>query len=158
MKTSKLVLIAVALVALGLVGFALYLQHIKQMQPCPLCIIQRYAFIGVALICIVAAFLPATAARIGAGLGTLAALAGAGVAGHHVWILAHPGTSCGIDPLETALNKYPTAELMPYLFKADGLCSDALDPVLGLQIPHWSLLWFAVLAVILLWVAFKRRA
>src|SRR4051794_22258340 len=50
MKTSKLVLIAVALAALGLVGFALYLQHVKQMQPCPLCIIQRYAFIGVALI------------------------------------------------------------------------------------------------------------
>jgi len=158
MKTSKLVLIAVALVSLSLVGFALYLQHVKQMQPCPLCIIQRYAFIGVALICLVAAFLPATAARIGAGLAALGTLYGGYTAIEHVWIIAHPGASCGIDPLETALNKIPTAELMPWLFKADGLCSDAVDPVLGLQIPQWSLLWFALFAVILLWVAFKRRA
>jgi disulfide bond formation protein DsbB len=157
MKTSKLVLIAVALAALGLVGFALYLQHVKQMQPCPLCIIQRYAFIGVALLCLIAAFMPAAAMRIGAGLAAIAALSGAGVAIRHVWVLANPGVSCGIDPLETSLNKIPTAELMPFLFKADGLCSDALDPVLGLQIPHWALVWFAAFAVILLWTAFRRR-
>ncbi len=157
MKASKLVLIAVALAALGLIGFALYLQHVKQLQPCPLCIIQRYVFFAVALICIVAAFLPAAAARIGAGLGALAALGGAGVAGWHVWIIAHPGVSCGIDPLETSLNKIFTAELMPYLFKADGFCTDAVEPVLGLQIPLWSLLWFAVFAVVLLCVAVRRR-
>jgi disulfide bond formation protein DsbB len=158
MKTSKLVLIAIALTALALIGFALYLQHVKQMQPCPLCIIQRYAFAAVALICLAAAFLPAAAARIGAGLGAIAALAGAGVAIRHVWIIAHPGVSCGIDPMETSLNKIPTAELMPFLFKADGLCTDAVDPVLGLQIPQWALVWFVVFAVILAWTALKRRA
>ena len=147
MKTNKLNLLLVASASVALLGFALYLQHVKQMQPCPLCIIQRYAFVGVALICVVAAFLPAAAARIGAGLGALGALAGAGVAIWHVWIIAHPGVSCGIDPMETSLNKIPTAELMPFLFKADGLCTDAIDPILGLSIPQWSLAWFS----------FKRR-
>ena len=93
-----------------------------------------------------AAFLPAAAARIGAGLGALGALAGAGVAIWHVWIIAHPGVSCGIDPMETSLNKIPTAE-----------CTDAIDPILGLSIPQWSLAWFSVFAIILLWTAFKRR-
>jgi disulfide bond formation protein DsbB len=157
MKNLKLGLLIVAAVSVGLVGFALYLQHVKQMQPCPLCILQRYAFLAAALICLIAAFLPATAARIGSGLAAVAALVGAGIAVHHVWIIAHPGVSCGIDPLETSLNKIPTATLMPYLFKADGLCSDALDPILGLQIPQWSLLWFTVLAVFLIWSALKRR-
>src|SRR5690349_18002911 len=124
MKRYRPILILTALAAFGLIGFALYLQHVKQMLPCPLCIIQRYAFIGVGLICLVAAFLPAAAARAGAALGALAALAGAGVAGPHLWIIAHPGTSCGIDPLETSLNKIPTATLLPSLFKADRLCSD----------------------------------
>jgi disulfide bond formation protein DsbB len=157
MKTSKPVLIIVALASLALLGFALYLQHVKHMQPCPLCIIQRYGFVAVALICLISAFLPAAAARVGASLGAIAAMAGAGVAIRHVWIIAHPGVSCGIDPLETSLNTIPTASLMPFLFKADGLCTDAYAPILGLSIPQWALAWFSVFAVVLFWTAFKRR-
>jgi disulfide bond formation protein DsbB len=158
MRRYRIILFLTALIAIGLVGFALYLQHVKGMMPCPLCIIQRYAFVGVGLICLVAAFLPTTAARAGALLGAVVALAGAGVAVRHLWILAHPGVSCGIDPLETSLNKIPTAEWMPYLFQADGLCSDRLDPVLGLQIPQWSLIWLVALAIALLWTAWRARA
>jgi hypothetical protein len=38
----------------------------------------------------------------GTGLGLLAALGGLGTAGKHLYVLAHPGLSCGIDPMETA--------------------------------------------------------
>ncbi|MDB5841340.1 MAG: putative Disulfide bond formation protein DsbB [Herminiimonas sp.] len=158
MNSSKPVLLAVAIASLALLGVALYLQHGMNMQPCPLCVIQRYAFAAVALICLIFAFLPRTASKAGAGLATLAALAGAGVAGYHLWIKANPTISCGIDPLETSLNTIPTARLMPFLFKADGLCTTDYAPILGLSIPQWSMVWFVLFIIVLVRVAFRRSA
>ncbi len=157
MKSSKLVLLAVAIASLVLLGVALYMQHVLKMLPCPWCVIQRYVFAAIALICLVFAALPADKAKTGAGLGFIAALSGAGVATWHVWIQAHPTVSCGIDPLETSLNTIPTAKLMPFLFYADGLCTTEYPPLLGLSIPQWALIWFAAFALVLGLVAFKRN-
>ena len=156
MKTSKPVLLAVGVIALALVGFALYLQHVEDQQPCPLCVIQRYVFIAIALACFIFAALPRGATRFGASLGALTALGGAGVAGWHIWVKAHPAISCGIDPLETSLNKLPTAELLPYVFKADGFCSTEYPPILGLSTPQWAAIWFVALALVLIWAALRR--
>jgi disulfide bond formation protein DsbB len=155
MNTSKSQLLTVAFVSLALLGVALYLQHGMAMAPCPLCVLQRYAFAALALICLVSAFLP-RAARVGAGFGLVAALAGACVAGWHLYIKANPTVSCGIDPLETSLNTIPTARLLPYLFQADGLCTTEYAPILGLSIPQWSLIWFAILALVLARVLRRR--
>src|SRR5690349_1640444 len=88
------------LVCAGLMGYALYAQHVLLLEPCPLCIFQRVAVIAVGVV-----FLLATLhnpGRIGARVyGTLigvAALAGIGVAGKHIWIQAQPPgsvPSCG---------------------------------------------------------------
>lgn len=155
MNTFKPVLLAIAVACLSLLGVALYLQHGLDMKPCPLCVMQRYAFAAIALICLLCATLPRPAARAGAGLGLLAALAGAGIAGWHLWVKAHPEVSCGVDPLETALNQIPSAELLPFLFKANGFCSADYAPILGLSIPMWALLWFALFAIVLGRMAFK---
>ncbi len=157
MKKSKPVLLAVAFVSLALLAVALYLQHVEKMQPCPLCVIQRYAFAAVAVICLIAAFLKETTARIGAALAALASLAGAGVAGWHIYIKANPTVSCGIDPLETSLNTIPTAKLLPFLFEADGLCATAYAPIMGLSLPQWALVWFVVIAIFLLRTAFQKK-
>jgi len=158
MKTSKPVLLAVALVSFALLGVALYLQHVENMLPCPLCIIQRYAFAAIGMICLAFAILPRGATKTGAYLGVLAALGGAGVAGWHLWVKAHPTVSCGIDPLETSLNKVPTAQLMPFLFKADGLCTTEYEPIFGLSIPQWSLTWFAIIGIVLIWAALRQQS
>ena len=153
------VLLAVALVSMILLAVALYLQHVMNMLPCPLCVIQRYAFAAVAIICLVAAGRRSLGAqRTGTGLAAFAALAGLGVAGYHLWIKANPTISCGIDPLETSLNTIPTARLLPFLFQADGLCTTEYAPILGLSIPQWSFIWFAIFAIALGWTAWRRVA
>lgn len=157
MKNSKPLLVAIGVAALALVGFALYLQHGKGMQPCPLCVIQRYIYLGIALICFIAAALPNSMTRAGTGLAALTSLSGVGVAGWHLWIKAHPSVSCGIDPLETSLNKIPTAELLPFLFKADGLCTTDYAPILGLQVPSWSFIWFGIFSIVLIAAARRRN-
>ena len=157
MNKSKPVLLAVTFISLALLGAALYLQHVENMRPCPLCVIQRYAFAAIALISFITAFLPRGASKPGAILAALSSLAGAGVACWHIYIQAHPTVSCGIDPMETALNKIVTAKLMPFLFQADGLCTTEYAPIFGLSLPQWALVWFIILAIVLLYTAFRRR-
>lgn len=158
MYRTRPVLLAAAVISLALLAVALYLQHGLNMLPCPLCVLQRYAFAAVAIVCLVAAALSPNGQRAGAGIGTLAALAGLAVAGWHLWIKAHPNVSCGIDPLETSLNTIPTARLLPFLFQADGLCTTEYAPIIGLSIPQWSLIWFAILAIVLGRAALRRNA
>jgi protein dithiol:quinone oxidoreductase len=155
MIKSRSLLTAIAMICLGLVAVALYLQHVQNLLPCPLCVIQRYMFLAIALCCLVGAF--GDKPKLGAGLGLLGAIGGLGFVGKHLWVLAHPGFSCGIDPMETALNKIPTAVYLPWLFRADGLCEDARDTLLGLSIPQWSALWFVLLAGALVYLLVRRR-
>jgi disulfide bond formation protein DsbB len=155
MIKSRSLLLAIASTCLAFIGAGLYLQHVNGLLPCPLCVIQRYLFLAVALCCFVGAI--GDRPRIGAGLGLLGALGGLGVAGKHLWVLAHPGLSCGIDPMETILNKIPTATMMPWLFQADGLCEDARDTLFGLSIPMWAALSFGALAVATAYLMLRRR-
>src|SRR3569832_2493515 len=97
MKSTRLALFAVAFACLALLGVALYLQHVQNMLPCPLCIIQRYAFAAVGLIYQIFALLPGNAIRLGAALGALAALAGAGAAGGRRGGGARPAGAGGGD-------------------------------------------------------------
>ena len=149
MKNQKSVLLAIAFSCFALLGVGLYLQIVERMMPCPLCIIQRYEFAAVGLFCLFGALVPNGPAKVLSALAALAALAGVGTAGWHLWVQANPSVSCGIDPLETALNTIPTATLLPTLFKADGLCATPYAPILGLSIPQWSLLWFAFFVMVL---------
>jgi disulfide bond formation protein DsbB len=154
MPSSRNALLLIAAVSLLLVGAALYLQHARDMLPCPLCVIQRYLFLGVAVFSLIGAF--ANKIKAFAALALLCALGGLGTVAKHLYVLAHPGFSCGIDPMETMLNKIPTATLLPWLFRADGLCEAAQDTVLGLNVPQWSAVWFVILAAGLLWVLARR--
>jgi disulfide bond formation protein DsbB len=158
MKLIKPALLSIALIAIALLGVGLYLQFVREMSPCPLCILQRYAFVAVAIFCLIGLVLPAAITRIAASLAALSAIIGAVIAGWHLWVKAHPAVSCGIDPLETSLNKIFTAKLMPFLFQADGFCTTEYDPILGLSIPQWSLIWFALFAVVLASIIMRRPA
>jgi disulfide bond formation protein DsbB len=154
MPNTRNVLYAIAAACLALVAAALYLQHAQNMLPCPLCVIQRYLYLAIAVCCLVGA--AGGRPKVGAGLGLLGALGGLGVVGKHLYVLAHPGFSCGIDPMETVLNKIPTATALPWLFRADGLCEDARDTLFGLSVPTWSAVWFAILTASLVWVLARR--
>ncbi|UUZ51430.1 disulfide bond formation protein B [Massilia sp. B-10] len=143
MPSNRQILIAIALTCFALVGGALYFQHVKDMLPCPLCVIQRYAFLFTGLFALIAAFTqkrtPWTA------LSLVAALGGLGTVAKHLYVLAHPGFTCGIDPYENFLNNLPTAKVMPWLFESNGLCESAGDLIVGLSLPQWSALSFALL-------------
>lgn len=156
MLTPRRLLFAIACFSFAVVGIALYLQHYKDMLPCPWCVIQRYMFIFVGLCCLIGAVI--NKPRGAAMLALLPALGGLAAVGKHLWILSHPGMSCGIDPVATFANKMPTASVLPWLFQADGLCEDARDLLFGLSIPQWSAVSFVALSAALVFVLARRRA
>ena len=155
MPNNRTLLIALALTCFALIGGALYFQHVKNMAPCPMCVIQRYAFLLVGLFALVGALVKRPTAWVSMAL--VSALVGAGFVARHLYVLANPGFSCGIDPMETFLNKVPTATLMPWLFKADGLCSDAGDLIVGLSLPQWSGVGFVAMTAGLAYMLLRRR-
>lgn len=157
MRSHKLVLLAIALACAGLLAGALYLQLAKDMLPCPLCVIQRYLFIAIGLLCLLAAFAPHTLQRSLTALAVLPALGGLGVALHHVEILSTPQMSCGIDPLETGLNKIFLVDWWPAMFRADGLCDAPYPPTLGLSLPAWTAIWYGGFAVVLIVLFFTAK-
>ena len=156
MPTNRQLLITMALACFALIGGALYFQHVKMMAPCPLCVFQRYAFICAGIFALLAAF--SKKQKPGIILALLSALGGAYAVADHLYVLAHPGFSCGIDPKTTFLNSLPTATAIPGLFQADGMCEAAGELIAGLSIPQWSAVGFGLLIAGLVFTLVRRRA
>jgi len=141
---------AVALACAALIGAAMYLQFHEQLEPCPLCILQRYAFVLVGILALLAALLPTFLARIVASLGVVAALAGAGVSAWHVWLQQHPPkvSACG-PSLEYLVSNLPLGRALPRIFQGYADCTNIDWTFLGLSIPAWSLIWLLMLGIVL---------
>lgn len=147
----------VILGAIAALGVALFMQHGQGLQPCTLCIIQRYAFIWVGLCALLAMMMPFRLGRLLASIaGMLGALGGIAAAIRNLWVMAHPEILCGRDPVEIFLNGLPPARWLPEVFVASGLCSSPIPPLFGLALPAWSLIGLLSLAVLLL-LALRQR-
>ena len=136
---------------------ALYMQHAQGLQPCTMCIIQRYAFAWIGLCALVALVFPLRVVRtLASAAGILGAVGGVVAAARNLWVMSRPDILCGRDPVELFLNGLPTAQWFPKVFIASGLCSDPIPPLFGLALPAWSLIGLVVLAA-LLGFAIRRR-
>lgn len=152
MKTRHFLTVILVLCT-GFLLFALYLQIFWKMLPCPLCVLQRYAFAVIGICCAVG--LATGKIRISAITAFLSSLAGMGFAIYQLWVIAHPAIQCGRDTLEEIINNLWTAKWLPSLFYSESLCSDVPEAVLGLTPPQWSLVWFFIFALV--FVRIMRR-
>ena len=132
------------LVCAGLIGFALYAQHGLLLEPCPLCVLQRFAVIGVGIVFLVAAIHnPASSFRFAyAGLLALVAALGLTVAGRHVWLQNMPADqvpACG-PGLDYLWETFPLADVIDMVFRGSGECATVDWTLLGLSMPAWVLI------------------
>ncbi len=138
--------LSVAIVVLSMSG-ALYFQYVLELEPCPLCVLQRVAIIGVGIVAALGLLAaPPRGQLIAAVLAMVVALAGTAVAGWHSWILAFPpeALSCG-RPFQWFHDDFPLAVWLPKLFAGEGDCLAVDWTFFGLAIPHLSLIAFALL-------------
>ena len=147
-------------VCAGLMGFALYAQHVLLLQPCPLCVLQRVAVISLGLVFLVAAL------HNTAGLGRiiyavllgLVVAGGAIVAGRHAWLQQLPPDqvpACG-PGLDYMLETFSLGETMNMVFSGSGECAEIVWQFLGLSMPAWVLLWLFGLGAAGVWNNVRR--
>ncbi|HSD61995.1 MAG TPA: disulfide bond formation protein B [Burkholderiales bacterium] len=158
----RVLFIAIAVSCFALMGFgAFWLQGKLGLLPCPLCVVQRIAFLGAGLTALAAAALGLTkrwAVRFWAAATGSFALAGLVVALRHVWLTYFPQSiECGISPEEQFLNALALARWWPGMFEANGDCAAVKWKFLALSIPEWSAMWFAGLLLVCLFLALRRR-
>jgi disulfide bond formation protein DsbB len=141
-------LVAVACVAL--LAFGLYLQHVVGLEPCPMCIVQRYAMVLIALVAAVSAALKSRGAHLaGAGLMVLLAGFGAFVAARQSWLQWYPPetASCGRD-FYGMIETFPLRRAIPMIFRGSGDCTAVDWTFLGGSIANWSFVWFVFFVLV----------
>jgi protein dithiol:quinone oxidoreductase len=147
---------------LAMLAFGLYLQHSQGLEPCPMCIVQRYALFSVAII---AALMGASKSVRGRFWGSfvllLAAGFGAFVAARQSWLQWYPPevATCGRD-FYGMIENFPLQRAIPMIFKGSGDCSAIDWTFLGGSIANWAFLVFAatvLLALLMLGRGWRRR-
>jgi disulfide bond formation protein DsbB len=152
--------VAAAIIA-AFLAFAYYAQFQLGLEPCPLCILQRVAFIALFFVCLLAAIhAPAGggAKKVYGALALLAAGTGAGIAGRHVWLQHLPPDQvpdCG-PGLDYMLEAFPLSKTLTMLFTGSGECAKVDWTFAGLSMPEWTLVWFAVFVLGALYYGFRR--
>ena len=151
---------AIALLCAALIGGALYLQHVQNLEPCPLCIVQRYAFILAGATALVAVLHNphGVGQRIYGSLVAVFAAAGAAVAIRHVWLIHHPEQAMGCGPgFDYMVEHFPLSKSLPMIFRGTADCAAETWRLLGLTLPAWALVWFALIVFAGIFVAARNR-
>ncbi|MDZ4350503.1 MAG: disulfide bond formation protein B [Xanthomonadaceae bacterium] len=147
----------------ALVGYALYAQHVLGLEPCPLCVFQRVAFMALAVAFALGALHNPVSRIARAVYGVLVALAGGagiGIAARHVWLQSLPADevpACG-PGLDYLMEAFPLQDMLARVFRGSGECAEIDWTFLGLSMPAWNLIVYSLFVVGGLWAAFRRRS
>ncbi|MGI9259088.1 MAG: disulfide bond formation protein B [Gammaproteobacteria bacterium] len=147
-------------IVVALMSYALFSQHVLGLEACPLCIFQRIAIMSVGAVFLVAGLHSptGTGARVYAAVGTVAAVVGASISGWHVRLQNLPPDevpSCG-PGLDYMLDAFPLMEALEMVFTGSGECAEVNWSFLGLSMPAWVLVWFVLLAALVVVANWNR--
>lgn len=160
--SPRLSFVLIAASCAALLAYALYVQHAQFLDPCPLCILQRVAFIWIGLAALALAIHnPGKVGRwIYLVLLLMGGITGGAIAGRHIWLQNLPPDQvpeCGMG-LNYMLETMPFAEALGQVFRGSGECALIDWTFAGLSMPWWTLIWYIALSVIALLVVTNWRA
>ena len=146
----------------GLLAIAyFYFQQTLGLAPCPLCMFQRAALVGVAFFCLLGIiFRPK---KIGSKLlvlgATVSTLIGLSIAGRQVWLQHLPADKvpeCGPD-LSFMLEMDPVFDVIQQVLSGSGECAEVQWTLLGFSMPEWMVFVFVVMLLICLRLLFRKE-
>lgn len=141
----------VALACAGMLAFAVYVQHVDFLDPCPLCVFQRIAYLWIGAVAL-AAFIhnPDGGGRwVYGGLLCLGGATGMGIAGRHLWLQSLPADEvpdCGMG-LNYMMDTMPFLDVLREVLYGSGECAEVYWRFLGLSMPGWTFLWYTAFTV-----------
>ena len=152
LDTPRRVWLFILLACAGLLLFGMYLQHVVGLEPCPMCIVQRYVMVLMVVVALLGVCFPCPKGSLAAGSG-LVLLAGSGayVAARQTWLQWYPPevVSCGRD-FYGMIETFPLQRAIPMIFKGGGDCSKVDWTFLGGSIANWSFVAFVGLGLLAL--------
>jgi disulfide bond formation protein DsbB len=151
MLSSRLFFSSIFIICSSLLSFGLYLEHVVGLEPCPLCVFQRVAFIVIALLALIGAIHNPQKLfeRIYTGLMLIASLCGAGIAGRQIWLQHLPEDKvpeCG-PGLEYMLDAFPFTDALRMILSGSGECAEVQWTFLSFSIAEWSIVCFTCLTI-----------
>ena len=156
-RTTRQVLALICGACVAMLAFGLYLQHGVGLEPCPMCIVQRYALVLVAVVAGISAAVGNKSSLVG-GPGVMVLLSGFGafVAARQSFLQWYPPEvmSCGRD-FYGMIETFPLQRVIPMIFKGSGDCSKVDWTFLGGSIANWSFVCFSVIGVVALVLAVR---
>lgn len=152
LDSPRRICLFIVLVCVALLSFGMYLQHVVGLEPCPMCIVQRYVMVLIGLVALLGAGLSGRIASLTVG-SVLVLLAGGGayVAARQTWLQWYPPevVSCGRD-FYGMIETFPLQRAIPMIFKGGGDCSKVDWTFLGGSIANWSFVAFVGLGLLAL--------
>ena len=133
----------------ALLAYGMYLQHGLGLEPCPMCVVQRYGFVLIGLVALVASVSHPQTPRFTVGDYVAAVLIvvfaglGAFTAARQSWLQWYPPeiVSCGRD-IYGMVENFPLQRAIPMIFKGSGDCTKVDWTFLGGSIANWSFVCF----------------
>ena len=159
-QAPRRILALVAGVCVAMLVFGLYLQHSLGLEPCPMCIVQRYALVLVGLFAGCGALFRRRGMQSGFAFAAVAAAGfGAFVAARQSWLQWNPPeiATCGRD-LYGMIETFPLKRAIPMIFQGGGDCTVIDWTFLGGSIANWSFVCFVGLALVLLALIVRRTS
>ncbi|MDC2964053.1 disulfide bond formation protein B [Gammaproteobacteria bacterium] len=149
-RISFLIFLSCAL----LMCFALYLELVEGLDPCPLCSLQRACMaLGGGFALLASLHNPGRIGFLGYAIPQVLFFSiGGALAGRQIYLQSLPTDlvpSCGPD-LDYLLEIFPVFEVLRLIILDDGSCAEVMWKFLGLSIPQWTILSFFVLTVMCL--------
>ncbi len=142
---SQRILLPLLALNIFVLAFVYFLQINQGLEPCPLCIVQRWLLSGCILLN--ALMLVHRSSCIAQWMYALMlsalVLFGLLVAGRHVWLQHQPisGLGCGLS-LDQMLKVMPISEVTKTLFQGSASCQRAIPFWFGFSLAQWSLAYF----------------
>ena len=136
-----------------MLAFALFVEKVMHIEPCPLCMFQRVGVAALGLVFLVAAIhnpVTLSGARVYSALIFLVALFPGYVSARHVYIQSlPPGSvpSCGAT-LDFMLEVFPLMQVVRKVLTGGGECAKIDWQFLGLSMPVWVLIAVLGLAAV----------
>jgi disulfide bond formation protein DsbB len=135
--------IIIFFVTLTLILIGLYIQHVMNIEPCPLCIIQRYFYFFILVTSFFSLFFFSKILII---FTIVFAFFGSATAVRHIYLERNPPETfdCVAD-VGFLMENFPLTKTLPMIFQGKADCTEIPLIILGLSIAEWSLAWFIII-------------
>lgn len=140
-------------------GAVAYLEKFKGFEPCPLCILQRFALtaLGITFLVGILVNLKKCGGILQNIFAILFASVGASLAGRQIWLQHLPpnqSSDCGAS-LEYMLQVLPWNQVLQKVLEGTAECSKSGMAFLSMNLAEWSLIVFCGFIFVAIWQAIR---